>query len=86
MDASRWSPAVRGIGRGIVEARAQGAAVAFYRERSDSAREVVAGVTGAGGTAVRRRDAADRSSLDGFIAGALPARAIDILVNNACHP
>jgi len=77
----------RGIGRGIVEALARsGAAVAFsYREREDSAREVVAAVTEAGGAAWSGRcDVGDRSSLDAFIAGAVAVLGpIDILVNNA---
>lgn len=77
----------RGIGRAIVELLARrGASVAFtYREREDSALELVREIEAAGGRAwTGRCDVADEVRVQQAVAEAASALGpIDILVNNA---
>ena len=77
----------RGIGRAIVELLARrGAAVAFsYREREETARELVAALEAEGCRAwTTRCDVADEAQVQQMAAGAAAALGpIDILVNNA---
>ena len=77
----------RGIGRAIVELLAsRGASVAFtYREREESALDLVRVVEAAGGRAwTGRCDVADEARVQQVVAEAVAALGpIDILVNNA---
>ena len=77
----------RGIGRAIVELLARrGASVAFtYRDREDTALELVREIEAAGGRAwTGRCDVADEARVQQVVAAAASALGpIDILVNNA---